>query len=244
MRTPADALSRRAPRNRRGFRGFPVCAVCAFLGYSVRGAPPGARVPLTDVEQLLTQAKSGDRAVLGRLLEAHRPFLRLLARLEVGPTLGGRLDASDVVQETFLRACEKFDGFRGDVEAQFAEWLRRVFDGVLSNLVRRHLGTQARDARLERSLDADDGSARRAAAGVPDGRSSPSQRAARGERATAVLRAVARLPDDYQAVLVHRHWQGRSFHDVAAAMGRSVDAVEKLWVRALARLKRENAGLA
>jgi RNA polymerase sigma-70 factor (ECF subfamily) len=61
----------------------------------------------------------------------------------------------------------------------------------------------------------------------------------RGERGEAVLAALARLPEDYQAVLVMRHLEELTFPQIAQRMGRSLDSVEKLWLRGLARLKRE-----
>ena len=53
-----------------------------------------------------------------------------------------------------------------------------------------------------------------------------------------VAEALEALPPDYRQVIVLRHFDGLPFADVAAAMGRSVDSVEKLWVRALGRLRR------
>jgi RNA polymerase sigma-70 factor (ECF subfamily) len=72
-----------------------------------------------------------------------------------------------------------------------------------------------------------------------DQRSSPSQQAMRGEQSLLVAAAMSRLPDDYQQVLVLRHLEGLTFPQVALRMERSVDSVEKLWLRGLTRLKKE-----
>ena len=48
---------------------------------------------------------------------------------------------------------------------------------------------------------------------------------------------LAQLPEDYREVLVLRHLEGLSFAEVSGRMGRSLDSVEKLWVRGLARLR-------
>jgi RNA polymerase sigma-70 factor (ECF subfamily) len=53
-----------------------------------------------------------------------------------------------------------------------------------------------------------------------------------------VADGLSRLSEDYRTVLMLRHLEGLSFTDIAAQMGRSVDSVEKLWVRGLAKLKR------
>lgn len=194
----------------------------------------------TDVEQLIDDARAGDRTTLGQLLESYQNYLRLLARLEIGRRLQGKVDASDIVQETFLEAHRQFPAFQGRAEAQLTKWLRTILAGTLANTVRRYVGTQARDIRLEQDLAADlDQSTCALGAMLIDQHSSPSQQAIRGEQTLLVAEAMSRLPDDYQTVLVLRHLEGLTFPQVAARMDRSVDSVEKLWLRGLTRLKKE-----
>lgn len=192
-----------------------------------------------EVEQWIQQARAGDQATLGRLLAAHRNYLRLLARLEIGRRLQGKVDASDVVQDTFLEAHRHFPNFQGHAGGQFTRWLRAILATTLANTVRRYLGTQARDLRLEQDLSRDlDQSACAIAQILVDPRSSPSQHLVRGEQSLLVSEALARLPADYQTVIVLRHLEGLTFPQVATRMERSVDSVEKLWLRGLAQLKR------
>jgi RNA polymerase sigma-70 factor (ECF subfamily) len=190
-------------------------------------------------EELLRQARMGVGAALGRLLEVHRAYLKLLAQLEIGRRLRVKLDASDVVQETFLEAHRDFTRFRGKSGGAFARWLRRILATNLANLVKRHLGTKRRDARLEVELDATLGeSSSRLGASLAGRESSPSRQAARREEAVLVADALNRLPDDYREVLVLRHLEGLSFADVSTQMGRTEDSVKNLWARALAKLRR------
>ena len=60
----------------------------------------------------------------------------------------------------------------------------------------------------------------------------------RHEGAVLVADAVSRLPDAYREVIVLRHFQDLAFADIAQRMGRSEESVKKLWVRALAALRR------
>ena len=196
-----------------------------------------------DVPALLAAARMQDPssdAALGKLLESYQRYLKLLARIEIGRRLQGKVDASDVVQETFLDAHRQFSHFRGEAEPQFATWLRQILAGTLANIVRRYLGTQARDPRLERQL-AEDLDQSTAALGqiLVDPASSPSELAMRREQGMIVAEALARLPDDYQQVLTMRHLEGLTFPEIAIRMERTVDSVEKLWIRGLTRLKRE-----
>ncbi|MDB5384916.1 MAG: polymerase subunit sigma-24 [Planctomycetaceae bacterium] len=196
-----------------------------------------------NVALLLAQARAGDNAVLGQLLESYHNYLRLLARIEIGRRLQGKIDASDIVQETFLNAHRSFPNFRGAVEAQFVHWLRTILAGTLANVVRRYLGTQARDLNLEQQLAAElDQSSCALGHILVDPHSSPSELAIRGEQSLWVTAALSRLPEDYQTVLILRHLEGLTFPQVAQRMERSVDSVEKLWLRGITRLKKEVSG--
>ena len=93
--------------------------------------------------------------------------------------------------------------------------------------------------RLERSLSQElDESSRMLDAGLAAAQSTPSQQADRREQAVRLADALDRLPEAYRDVLILRYLEGLKFPEVARRMGRSLDSVEKLWVRALARLRR------
>ena len=193
----------------------------------------------SDLEKLLFLAQGGDITALGRLLERYRGYLSLLARLQIGRRLQGKVDADDVVQETFLEAHRDFAQFRGATEAELTAWLRQVLARNLANLVRHYLGTRARDVRLERDLHAElDRSSQALDRGLADPLSSPSRQAARREQAVRLADALNQLPNDYREVLILRHLEELSFPDVARRMDRSLDSVKNLWTRALARLRR------
>jgi RNA polymerase sigma-70 factor (ECF subfamily) len=196
-------------------------------------------------EPLLQEARAGDGATLGRLLELYRRYLTLLARVQIGQRLQGKVDPSDLVQETFLDAHRNFPNFRGTSETQLVRWLRQILAAKLADLLRRYLGAQGRDVRLEREIaDALDRSSVLLDRGLMAAQSSPSQQASRREQAVLLADALGELPDDYREVIVLRHLEGLKFHEVAERMGRSLDSVEKLWLRALARLRQLLGGLA
>src|SRR5207245_7426523 len=105
-----------------------------------------------DPEELLGQARAGSGPALGQLLELYRSYLSLLARVQIGQRLQGKVDAADLVQETFLEAHRHFAHFRGTVEGELVGWLRQILAGVLANIVRRFYRTRRRNVRLERKL--------------------------------------------------------------------------------------------
>jgi RNA polymerase sigma-70 factor (ECF subfamily) len=192
-----------------------------------------------DPEQLLRQAQAGDEAARGQLLELYRHYLTLLARLQIGRRLQGKVDASDVVQNAFLKAHRDFDRFRGNTEAEWVGWLRQILALDLAQLVRHYWGTQRRDLRLERRLAAElDRSSRVLDRGLVAAHTSPSQQAAQREQAVLLADAIGRLPEDYREVIILSHLERLSFPEAARRMGRSVDSVKHLWARALDRLRR------
>lgn len=197
----------------------------------------------TSCEGLLTLVRAGQEDALGLLLERYRAYLTLLARLHIGRRLQGKVDAADMAQEAFLEAARSIAAFRGASEPEFAAWLRQILAGCLSHLMRRYFGTQARDIRLECALaDELDQSSRAIDAGLFAGHSTPSQQASRREQAVLLADALDRLPADYREVIILRHLEGLSFPEIAGRMGRSGDSVEKLWVRALPKLRRALGG--
>jgi len=195
---------------------------------------PSSFVRLTDA------AREGDAAAREEVLLRYQPWLNLLARLEVDTQFQGKFDASDIVQQTLLEACRDLPQFRGQTEAELLAWLRQILAHVLAHEVRRYAGTQqrniAREVALEQSLAQ---SSQRLGEMLAASGSSPSGQAARHEEEVQLAEVLARLPDDYREAIVLRNLQGLSHEEVARRMGRSVGAVRMLWVRALARLRRE-----
>jgi len=197
-----------------------------------------------DPGQLLDQARGGDVTTLGRLLELHRTYMVVLARIQIGRRLQGKVDASDVVQEAFLGAYRDFPQFRGTTDKEFRGWLRQILASLLANLVRRYHGTRGRDIRLERQLALElEQSSQALDRGLVAAQSSPSQQAIRREEAVLLAEALGRLPEELRELLILRHLEGLSFPEVARRMERTVDSVKKQWPRALASLRRLMGGL-
>src|SRR5262249_3309217 len=194
----------------------------------------------TTVDRVIALAKEGDSQALGSLLEGHRAYLKMIACVQVGRRLRSKVDADDLIQEAFLRAHQAIGRFRGTGEGEFLSWLRGILAHVLADQIRRYHGTERRDPNLERALELD---LERSSAGVilmlAAPASSPSQRVIRHERAARLAEILERLPPASREVLLLRHFQDLSFPEIARRMGRTLDGVKNLWIRALARLRHE-----
>ena len=87
----------------------------------------------------------------GAELEQFRPYLQLLARLQLSPRLRSKLEPSDIVQQTLLHAHEARAQFRGRTEAEVAAWLRKILARNLAHALRDY-GREKRDISREQSF--------------------------------------------------------------------------------------------
>jgi RNA polymerase sigma-70 factor (ECF subfamily) len=182
-----------------------------------------------------------------RPLERYREYLRMLARMRLGPRLQAKLDASDVVQQALLQAHEARAQFRGTTEAEKLAWLRAILANVLI-AAGRVFETAARDVGREHSLEAElERSSSRLESLLAADQTSPSQRAVRGEELLRLAAALAELPDDQREAVELHHLKGLALADVAVQMERSRPAVVGLLYRGLRRLRellQEREGMA
>jgi RNA polymerase sigma-70 factor (ECF subfamily) len=169
-------------------------------------------------------------------LEKYRPYLVLLARLNLGQEFQGKFDASDVVQQTLLEAHRKRGQFRGQGEAELAAWLRQMLVYALAD-ARREFRCGKRDIARERALPATlEGSSRRLDE-LAAQQSSPSERAVHHENMLRLAAALLQLPEDQRLAVERKHLQGLSVAEIAALLGRSETAVGGLLRRGMTRLR-------
>lgn len=178
----------------------------------------------------MTQASDGDK------LERYRQYLLVLARWQIAPQLRGKLDPSDLVQQTLLKACEGIGQLRDEVT--LVAWLRRILANELAAELRR-FNADKRDLALERSLDVQLAeSSARLNAWLAGDETTPSERLAREDDLIALSNALCALPDDQRRAVEMRYLCGQSTLAIAAELQKSPAAVAGLLRRGVHNLRR------
>jgi RNA polymerase sigma-70 factor (ECF subfamily) len=169
--------------------------------------------------------------------ERYRPLLKLQYRqLQLDPRLKADLDASDLVQDTYLKALEKLDRFRGQSEGERFKWLLMIFRTLAIDKIREKTAKK-KDVRRNQSMDdaLGESSARwNKVLGTDDGR--PDQEVERREFLLRLAAAMEKLPDDRRDAVLLLHVMGATMAEATEALNRSEKAVTHLLRRGLDQL--------
>lgn len=173
----------------------------------------------------------------GGSLEAFRSYLRLLANLQMDKRLQGKLDASDIVQQTMMQAYKARDQFRGENDKQRAAWLRQILARNLMH-ARRDMTRDKRDVRREQAMQAAiDQTSMRLEGLLAANESSPSMKVQRGEQILDIAKAIERLPEAQREALLMHYLEQKSLADIAEHLDKTRGSVAGLVRRALAALR-------
>jgi RNA polymerase sigma-70 factor (ECF subfamily) len=183
-------------------------------------------------------ADAGGRS-LDDWFRAYRDRLRLLVALRLDRRVVGRLDPSDVIQETFLEAAERYEDYTKAPALSPYLWLRFLAMQRLQILHRRHLTAQNRDARRDMSLEmpGPEISAVALAGLLAESGTTPSGAAVRAEREAALHAALQQMEPADREVLALRHFEYLSNDEAATVLGATPAAASQRYYRALKRLK-------
>lgn len=190
-------------------------------------------------QTLLANAKRGDEAAVGALLERHRESLRRLVRLRLDRRLAARVDASDVVQDVLLEASGRLADYLRDPAMPFHLWLRSMARDRIIDMHRRHRAAEKRSVEKERPLHAHfgDRSSIELAGVLKDPELTPAAATLKKELEARFLAALDELSEDDRDILLMRHFEGLGNGEAAEALGLSPAAAGMRHLRALRRLR-------
>ncbi len=164
---------------------------------------------------LVDSARNGDRDAFDRLVELHQRNIYGLCLRYVG----NHHDASDLAQETFVKAFRSIRAFRGD--SSFATWLYRI--GVNTCLSHRS-GRRPVSEELKDEFAAQNGDA---LTGLQQ-----------AEEAAIVRAAIQALPEKQRLTLILKMYHDRTHEEIAQTMGTSVGTAKANLFHALANLRK------
>jgi len=153
--------------------------------------------------------------------------------------LQGRLDASDVIQDTFIEASRALESYLASPKISVFVWLRRLAGEKLIQAHRKHLGAEKRSANRETPIFG----------GVPAATShviaiqlsgkltSPSIAAQKKESKDELMLALEQMGEIDREILMLRHFEQLSNKETAEVVGMNYEAVKKRYVRALDKLR-------
>lgn len=181
--------------------------------------------------ELIQAARQGDDLALNQIWQELRSYLLMIAsqRLDVG--LRGKMDASDIVQQSLMEAHKGFNEFRGHSEGEIKAWACKL---VIHNLVdagRRFRQSQKRNIRKETTWTEQNELA------AIKNEASPSTALRQRECDDELARIVSQLPQRSQQVLELRHRMGLSHAQVALELGMTESGARKLWSRIVLELQ-------
>jgi RNA polymerase sigma-70 factor, ECF subfamily len=170
-------------------------------------------------------------------LEKYRDYLRVLAQVHFDDRLQGKLDPSDIVQETLLKAHNAQDQFSGGSGAELAAWLRKILANSIIDAVRRFTA-EGRDVGLERSLEKSFmESSQRLEAMLANKEATPDRQAQWHEQLLQLAAALGRISEEQRTAIELKHLKGMSVKEIGERLGRSEAGVAGLLRRGLKELR-------
>ena len=181
--------------------------------------------------ELIERFKSGEASAFDQLV---RLYASKAYQIAYG-LLSDRLDAEEVVQDSFLKAHKNLEKFRGD--SSFATWFYRIITNLSRN---RYHWNRRRGAGVNISMsngendDVNDKSEMQ----VADKKLNPSVLLQRMEKESALTYAVRSLPENLREVIILRHTEEMSYAEMAKMLGCELGTVKSRLARAREALKK------
>ena len=194
----------------------------------------------TRYDPLIQQALAGGEAALAELFDKHRPRLKRMVMLRMNYRLQGRLDASDVLQESYLDLAQRLPEYVKQSKFPFFLWLRLVTGQRLAKVHNKHLGAAMRNADLEVSLNRQampQASTFFLASRLIGTFTSVSQQAMRAEMQVKLQEVLNTMKSNDREILALRHFEELSNEEIAQVLGITKSSASKRYMRAIMRLR-------
>ncbi len=196
--------------------------------------------PQSTIDPWAEVLQNGGQAALAEAFMSHRERLRRMVELRLDRRVAARVDASDVLQETYLDAARQLEHYVAQPPMSLFLWLRFLTGQRLMAIHRQHLGAQKRDAKQEVALHRPAGpevDSQSLSCSLIGRMTSPSMAAIRLELQFSFHQAVDGLDPLDREILALRHYEELSNQEAADELGITAAAASKRYIRALERLR-------
>ena len=191
-------------------------------------------------ERLHQRLVAGEENALGELFDLHRDRLWRMVQFRMDSRLAARVDADDILQESFVNAASRVQHYLEDPSRSLFVWFRLIVGQTLVDVYRRHIAAEMRDAGREVSLQGmryPQATSVSLAAELLGSITSPSQAVHRAEVSAQLELALKEMSELDQEVIALRHFEDLTNGEVAEVLGIQPTAASNRYVRALTRLK-------
>jgi RNA polymerase sigma-70 factor (ECF subfamily) len=174
----------------------------------------------------VAQVLAGDREAFRALVERHsRSIFSLAFRVT-----GNQADADEIVQETFLKAYKKLDGFH--FQSSFRTWISRIAINCSLDMMdkRKHEAAMpmapTEEGAAEQTIE------------IPSSRPGPERLAASAEIKRALASAIDSLTPIERTAFVMRHCEGCSIDEISATLNQTIGAAKNTVFRAVQKMRK------
>jgi RNA polymerase sigma-70 factor (ECF subfamily) len=171
---------------------------------------------LNEEQVWLEQARQGDKAAFGKLIEAYQtPVYNLAYRM-----LNNSGEAEEAAQEAFIRAYTRLDSYKP--AHKFSTWMLSITSNYCIDLIRKR---RALLLSIDEPLPPHP-------ALQSDKSKGPESQMVMSEQQEMVQELLQELPEDYRQAVVLRYWYEMSYDEIAEMMNTTVSAIKSRLFRA------------
>jgi RNA polymerase sigma factor (sigma-70 family) len=168
---------------------------------------------LSDIE-LVKQALNGNDSAYTELMNRYKKKVEII----VSRLVKKEFDVEDLVQEIFTKAFTSLSTFKSGFS--FSTWLYKIATNhCIDHIRKRKISTYSLDEELELEEDT-------VHREIPDWSKTPDYELLRKEKSEIIHQAINSLPEHYRKVIILRHFEDKSYEEIAKELKLPIGTVK------------------
>lgn len=176
---------------------------------------------------------------IGKVFSKFKPQLERVVEFRMDPRIRARVDANDVLQETFIDVKSRYREFIEEPAVSLFVWMRQLTLQVLIEFQRRHFRQKRnvqKEVRISLQNPDQSDTSQLIARELVGQLTSPSQAAIKAEELEQLNEALETMSETDREILALRHFEQLSNAEVAEIIGIKPAAASNRYVRAITKL--------